>query len=146
MFRELGLCTAIGCADAFQISVFEALPYFFINDIYKFRDIRFMKCIVHILQIIKGENLEDVTKASCRIPLVIADRPADPIFTGSSDMFLRGFVQLLTCCLKNNIECNLNSLFPARKAASPFSIRLLTELAVKNLTKSSPGISQELMA
>ena len=58
-FCKLSLCAAIRTADAFQIGAFEMLPHLFISDIHKFRDVCFVKHIVHVRQIIEGEDLKD---------------------------------------------------------------------------------------
>ena len=79
-FGKLGLCASIGIPEAFQVGIFEMLPYYFIHDVHKFCDVRFMKRVVHVFHVFIGQNLKDVTIASCGKPLIVAERPADPVF------------------------------------------------------------------
>lgn len=53
------------------------LPDLFIYTVSEFCNIRLVKHVIHVLQIIKGELLKDFAEAPGGKPLVITDRPAD---------------------------------------------------------------------
>ena len=51
--------------------------YLLVGDVHEFRDVCFVKRMVHVRQIFVGENLEDVAVTSAGEPLIVAKRPAD---------------------------------------------------------------------
>ena len=73
---KLRLCAAIERADTLEVGVGKILPHFGVNNIGELTDVCFMERGIHLPQIIKRKNLENIAELPAGEPLVVGNCPA----------------------------------------------------------------------
>ena len=63
-FSEFLLRATVGDTNPLQIGILKVFPDSCIHDPDNFCYVCFMECVIHILQILEGEDSEDITEAS----------------------------------------------------------------------------------
>ena len=111
---QFRLRASVCCADTLQVGFRKLIFHSSIYNIYEFGDVRFVKDVVHFLQILKGNHFENVAIFSAGVPLIVSHSPADLVFPGASKVLVWFNGELFSHGFTNNLNYDFNAAFSCK--------------------------------